>query len=68
MGDIVNLRRARKERARIQADEQAQINRVAFGRSKAERNMSEAERALAQRRIEGHKLEPSRDSRNADEP
>jgi Domain of unknown function (DUF4169) len=54
MGDIVNLRRARKARARSEADKAAEVNRVAFGRSKSEREISEKEKALAARRLDGH--------------
>ena len=59
MAEIVNLRRARKDRVRAQADHQAQINRAAFGRTKSERAFSDAQRELAERRIEGHKRDPA---------
>ena len=47
MAEIVNLRRARKARARDDAATNAAANRAAFGRTKAER---EAARAVEQRR------------------
>jgi hypothetical protein len=56
MGEVVNLRRARKRRDRAQAAKEADGNRIAFGRAKSERALSEAERALAERRLEGHRL------------
>jgi hypothetical protein len=56
MAEIVNLRRARKQKARTEAGKQAEQNRIAFGRTKAERNLTEAERAKAERHIEGHRL------------
>lgn len=59
MGEIVNLRRARKHRARADADRTAEANRVAFGRTKAEKSLTRAERELAERRIEGHRLDPA---------
>ena len=69
MGEIVNLRRARKDRVRAQADRQAQVNRAAFGRSKSEREASAAQRELAERRIEGHKREDANlNPENQDEP
>ena len=54
-GDIVNLRQARKARARREKDEKAARNRSLFGRSKAEksRDRTEAEKALVH--IEGHR-------------
>jgi hypothetical protein len=60
MGEVVNLRRARKRLERAQAAKQAETNRIAFGRAKSERVLSEAERALAERRLEGHRLEGHR--------
>ncbi len=54
MGEIVNLRRARKARVRDEADKAAAANRVAFGRAKAEREISDKEKALAARRLDGH--------------
>jgi hypothetical protein len=57
MGDIVNFRRARKAQARRKNEEQAQENRVLFGLSKAERQFAEKAKTLAERRLEGHRLE-----------
>ncbi|CDK99203.1 conserved protein of unknown function [Magnetospirillum gryphiswaldense MSR-1 v2] len=37
MAEIVNLNRRRKAKAREEKDQQAQANRVAFGRTKAEK-------------------------------
>jgi len=62
MAEIVNLRRVRKQKAREDAEKTAEQNRIDFGRSKAERSLSEAERDKARRHVEGHRL--SRD----DEP
>lgn len=64
MGEIVNLRRARKDRARADADRKAEANRIAFGRSKAEKSLTQAERDLAERRIEGHRLDTARDKQD----
>ncbi|MGP0104226.1 DUF4169 family protein [Rhodoblastus sp.] len=55
MGEIVNLRRARKTRARVKDEEKAQENRARFGVSKAERGLAEKSRSLAERRLEGHR-------------
>jgi hypothetical protein len=54
MGDLVNLRRARKTKAREDADRSAEVNRRSFGRSKAERHLQSAERELDARRLDGH--------------
>lgn len=47
MAEIINLRSARKARARIAHEQQAAENRARFGRTKAEkaRDRIEAERA-----------------------
>jgi hypothetical protein len=57
-GEIVNLRRARKAKARKEAEDSAARNRTLHGRSKAERAHDAAERA---RREQGRvRLERSR--------
>lgn len=56
MAEIINLRRARKQRQREEAGKQADQNRIAFGRSKAERSLTEAERDKAERSLDGHRL------------
>ncbi|HEV2558908.1 MAG TPA: DUF4169 family protein [Microvirga sp.] len=55
MAEIINLRQARKRKARSEKEAQAAENRVAFGRTKEERRLAEAEKDLAARRLEGHK-------------
>lgn len=56
--EIVNLRRARKDRARRDKDEAAQANRVAHGRTKAERELTEAQSRLDTAKLDAHKREP----------
>jgi hypothetical protein len=63
--EIVNLRRARKAKAREKAEETAARNRATFGRSKAEREREAAAKALETRRIEGHRRA---DAGREDEP
>ncbi|GGH27336.1 hypothetical protein GCM10007036_35770 [Alsobacter metallidurans] len=57
MAEIINLRRARKTKARAQADAKADENRARFGRPKAERTLTAKIDDLAARRLEGHRLE-----------
>lgn len=57
MGDIVNLRRFRKQKARAAKDQQASQNRAAYGRPKHERQRAEVERHLQARRIDLAKRE-----------
>jgi hypothetical protein len=49
MGEIVNLRLARKARARRAAAAAADVNRAAFGRTSAERARDAADRAKVER-------------------
>ena len=55
MAEIINLRRARKRKERAEKEAKAADNRLAFGRSKAERTLSEARKELAERRLDAHK-------------
>jgi hypothetical protein len=56
MAEIVNLRRARKSRARVEKDAQAAENRTQFGRTKAEKRATETERAQTEADLDGKKM------------
>ena len=58
--DIVNLRRARKAKARSGREKIAADNRVAFGLSKGEKQLTKAEREREQRGIDAHRREPDK--------
>ncbi|MBX3430327.1 MAG: DUF4169 family protein [Hyphomonadaceae bacterium] len=55
MAEIVNLRRARRNKARAAAETEAAANRLVHGRTKAERSRTEAEKEAAERKLDGHK-------------
>jgi hypothetical protein len=57
MAGIVNLRQARKAKARAEKEAAAAANRAKFGRTKAERQAEAARQALADKALEGHKRE-----------
>jgi hypothetical protein len=57
MGDIVNLRRARKEAERQRAEREAAANRLLHGRSKAERELTSKRDAKARRDLDRHRIE-----------
>jgi hypothetical protein len=57
MADIVNLRRARKEKARQQASKDAAAKRAKFGRSRAERDAADMLRTLEENRLDSHRRE-----------
>lgn len=54
MAEIVNLRRARKAKARDEAAAAGAANRHVFGRSKQERSATAAELGLEARRLDSH--------------
>jgi Domain of unknown function (DUF4169) len=54
MAEIVNLRRVRKRKDRAAKEAQAAENRSAFGRSKAERALSQSREEIAKRRLDAH--------------
>lgn len=56
MAEIVNLRRARKDKVRAAKDARAAQNRTQFGRGKAEKRATEAERGRAETALDGRKL------------
>ncbi len=57
MAEIVNLRRARKGKARAEKEARAADNRVRFGRTKAEKQQAAAERARTGKALDGKKLD-----------
>ncbi|MXU66355.1 DUF4169 family protein [Oceanomicrobium pacificus] len=57
MGQVVNLNRARKSRARAEKRRKADENAVRHGLSKAERTRQQAEAARDARRLDGHVLD-----------
>lgn len=57
MGDVINLRTARKAKARETAATQADANRAKFGRTKAEKQAEAAEKARLKHLLDGTKLE-----------
>ena len=57
MGDIVNLRMARKRAKRELAERNASANRLLHGRSKTERELEAERDAKARRDLERHRIE-----------
>jgi len=55
LGEIVNLRRARNEKARAQKTTQAETNRVQHGTPKAMRALQKKRSEKETREHEGHK-------------
>jgi hypothetical protein len=59
MGEIVNLRLARKVKDRLREEAAAAANRAAFGAPKSAKRKARAERELDERRLDGHRLADS---------
>jgi hypothetical protein len=57
MGDVVNLRRARKRAERELGERKAAANRLLHGRSKAERELESKREAKANRDLDRHRVE-----------
>ena len=64
MGEVINLRLARKQRASVEAAVRADQNRRVFGRTAAEKAAEAAERARVRNTLDGAKL----DSPTPDKP
>ena len=57
MGDVVKLRKARKQRERQLEQKRAAENRLRFGRVKAERELGRARDAKIRRDLDQHRVE-----------
>ena len=61
-GDVVNLRQVRKQKARSDKDKRAEQNRIAFGRTKAEKSLTDALNDKARAKFDQGRIEkPTRD-------
>jgi hypothetical protein len=57
MGDVINLRRARKRVDRRRAEQQAAASRLLHGRQKAESDLDAVRDAKARRDLDQHRIE-----------
>ena len=60
MSAVVNLRAARKARARAERRAEADVNAARHGRTKAERAAEDAARDRAARTLDGHEIDGPR--------
>ena len=58
MGDVVNLRLARKRKARAVKEQEAAENRARFGRTSDEKVAGRLTAELEQRRLDAHLRDP----------
>jgi hypothetical protein len=57
MAEIVNLRRARKDKTRQQRESEADANRRRFGRTKAEKAADKDAQDRVRREVDGKKID-----------
>ena len=57
MGELVNLRKARKQAQRNADEERAASNRLVHGRTKAQRTLEAARTERTRRHLEAHKID-----------
>ena len=57
MGDLVNLKRFKKRKAREQSERQAETNRARFGRTKSERIADTMRAKHASNLLDQHKMD-----------
>jgi hypothetical protein len=57
MGDVVNLRKARKQAKKREDLERAESNRIVHGRSKAERNLQATRSEQMRRHLDAHRID-----------
>lgn len=62
MAEILNLRRARKQAKRRQAEQDAAQQRLAHGRSKAEKALQRSRNEKAETELDRHRIERGDDS------
>jgi Domain of unknown function (DUF4169) len=62
MAEIINLRKARKAKARAAKEAEAAENRSKFGRPKGERSQSAAAKDLLDRKLDSHRREDGGDA------
>jgi hypothetical protein len=60
MGNVVNLNRFRKRKAKEERRKQADVNRRLHGRTKAERARDELQKQKLSQAVDGARLDPAR--------
>jgi hypothetical protein len=61
MGEIVNLNKFRKAKAKAEKEAEAETNRVRHGRTKAERETQRRTDEHSSRKLDGHRIDPDDD-------
>jgi len=61
--EVVNLRQFKKKQARADKEKQAEQNRISFGRTKAEKQLTKALNEKAERSHQQSRIEKSEDDK-----
>lgn len=61
MGDVINLRQARKAKKRMESESRAQANRLKHGHSKAEKRLADMIKQKHDAAIDGARRERTED-------
>lgn len=67
MGNVVNLNKYRKRKAKVERAKRADVNRRLHGRTKAERAKEELQKRQLTRKVDGARLEQEKAS-DTDDP
>jgi hypothetical protein len=57
MGDVINLRLFRKQKERAEKQKAAEQNRLSFGRTKTEKNLTQARNEKAEKQLDQGKID-----------
>ena len=60
MADVINLRRARRDKARREHEHEAAANRLRFGRTKVQKNADQDAKSRSRRALDDKRLEPGK--------
>jgi hypothetical protein len=66
MGNVVNLNRFRKQKAKADRKKQADVNRRVHGRTKAEREREAQQKQQLTRSVDGAKLDPTSNAKDGE--
>ena len=67
MGSVINLRQARKAKARSEKEKKAETNRARYGQTKAQKTKQRFEADKLERHLDGHKRETLDDASQTDD-
>lgn len=62
MGDLVNLKKFRKQTERARTASEAERNRARFGRTKAQKNLEQQQAHHAEQKLDQHLLDDGKPS------